>query len=284
MVAGGLAGLFPNMRLTGFHVLASFAFIPHFSPSDGGLWPVLVQGWTLNYEMFFYALFAMLLPLTPRNRLAAMACLFIGLVGLGLLVPPESAALKTYTSPLLLEFLIGLFIGRLWLSGKIPSARTGWMLIAIAGGGFAFVGATYIGFNAYVLGTLAGILLLGVLALEKDGRVRRFASAAYLGDASYSIYLWHTMAISVAVKLAAATSLPPPLALSLAIASGTAIGLACHQFLEKPITAFLKTRSRTSSASRSTPSARAASTAAKAAPSAAPVTPRRPSAAYPPRN
>jgi exopolysaccharide production protein ExoZ len=244
MVAGGLAGLFPNMRLTFFHVLGSFAFIPHYSPSDGGLWPVLVQGWTLNYEMFFYVLFAALLSLSGARRLVAMTCLFVGLVGLGLLFEPESAALKTYTSPLLLEFLIGAFIGRLWLAGKVPSARTGWILLAVAVAGFAFVGATYIGFNAYVLGPLAGVLLVGVLALEKAGFVRHFCPAAYFGDASYSIYLWHTLAISVVVKLATLLALPSLATISLAIASGIAIGLAGHAFLEKPVTAFFKSGRR----------------------------------------
>src|SRR5690606_7660569 len=50
MVAGGLAGLFPNLRVTAWHVFASLAFIPSRSPSNGEVWPVLVQGWTLNYE------------------------------------------------------------------------------------------------------------------------------------------------------------------------------------------------------------------------------------------
>jgi exopolysaccharide production protein ExoZ len=242
MVAGGLAGLFPNMRLTAFHVLASFAFIPHQSPSDGGLWPVLVQGWTLNYEMFFYVLFAALLSLSSGRRLAAMLLLFAGLVGLGLIFEPQNAVLKTYTSPLLLEFLIGSFIGRLWLAGRVPSPKVGWLLIGIAAAGFAFVWTTYIGFNAYVLGPLAGMLLMGVLALEKGGIVRRIGSAAYLGDASYSIYLWHTMAISVVAKFAVLAGLPTPVAVSLAIGSGVAIGLACHECLEKPVTAFLKVR------------------------------------------
>jgi exopolysaccharide production protein ExoZ len=247
MVAGGLAGLFPNMRLTVFHVFASFAFVPHFSPSDGGLWPVLVQGWTLNYEMFFYVLFALLLPLASNRRFAALAAVLAGLALLGLLLRPEGAALQTYTSPLLVEFLIGAGIGRLWLADRLPPPVVGAALIAAALAGFAFVGATYAGFNPYVLGPLAGVLLIGVLALEKAGRIRRLGAAAYLGDASYSIYLWHTMAVSVTVKLADVLALPVPAAVCLAIGSGIAIGLACHAFMEKPMTAFLKARRHSAS-------------------------------------
>jgi exopolysaccharide production protein ExoZ len=50
------------------------------------------------------------------------------------------------------------------------------------------------------------------------------------------------MAISVVVKFAVLTGLPTPVAISLAIGSGVASGLACHECLEKPVTAFLKTR------------------------------------------
>ncbi len=242
MVAGGLAGLFPNMRLTGFHVFGSFAFIPHRSPSDGGLWPVLVQGWTLNYEMFFYLLFAAMLPLAAAARFRALAVALAGLVCLGLIFAPQGAALRTYTSPLLVEFLIGAAIGRLWLAGRMPTAAAGWMLIAFSVAGLAVVGTTYAGFNAFVLGPLAGMLLVGVLSLEKAGLVRRFGPATYLGDASYSIYLWHTMAISVLAGFSALLALPVSATVCLAIGSSLALGLACHEFIERPVAAFFKSR------------------------------------------
>ncbi|MBK9440000.1 MAG: hypothetical protein IPN53_01320 [Comamonadaceae bacterium] len=36
--------------------MQSLLFIPHYSASFPGLvWPLLVPGWTLNYEMCFYA-------------------------------------------------------------------------------------------------------------------------------------------------------------------------------------------------------------------------------------
>ncbi|PWJ82397.1 exopolysaccharide production protein ExoZ [Pseudaminobacter salicylatoxidans] len=242
MVAGGLAGLFPNMRLTAFHVFGSLAFLPHRSPSDGQIWPVLVQGWTLNYELFFYVLFAFVLTLAAGRRLLVLACLFAGLIAAGLLLQPQDAVLMTYTSPLLLEFLLGCCIGKLWLEGRIPTAMTGMALIVAAVVGFAFVGVTYSGFNTFILGPLAGALLIGVLALEKSGLMPRVASAGYLGDASYSIYLWHTMAISVVAKLGAVLSWPPSITFGMAVVCGTAVGLAAYELLEKPIAAFFKSR------------------------------------------
>ena len=43
-------------------LLKSLLFIPAYSP-NGHLWPTLLLGWTLNYEMFFYLLFAVFLCL-----------------------------------------------------------------------------------------------------------------------------------------------------------------------------------------------------------------------------
>lgn len=91
------------MKLTAFHVFGSFTFIPHVSPSDGGTWPVLVQGWTLNYEMFFYVLFAAVLFLPAARRFLALVLLFGVLVGFGLVVQPDGAVLRTYTSPLMAD-------------------------------------------------------------------------------------------------------------------------------------------------------------------------------------
>lgn len=244
MVAGALAGLFPNLRLTAWSVLSSLAFIPSRSPSTGDIWPVLVQGWTLNYEMFFYALFAAILFMPARLRLAAMAAVFLALVATGRLLDPTTPVLKTWTDPQLLEFLVGMVIGRAWLKNAIPSPATGIALIAVATAGFGFVGVTHVGFTPFVLGPLAAILVLGVLTFEKCAAVTYLPLPSYLGDASYSIYLWHTMAISVTAKAALVLALPAPLGFVAAVVAGTMLGVAAHETLEKPIAALLKNRWR----------------------------------------
>lgn len=243
MVAGALVGLFPNLRLTLGHVLGSLFFIPHRSPSNGEVWPVLVQGWTLNYEMFFYLIFAFALALPPKARLAALAGVFVPLAAAGLLLDSRNPFFLTYTDPIILEFLIGALIGKFWLDGKVPGPRAGLGLVALALLGFAFVGLTYIGFGPLVFGPLAAALVTGMLALEKGGALRHIRPITYLGDASYSIYLWHTMAISVVAKLAGLLSLPSPVALAVAIISGTAIGIASHELLEKPLVAIFRRKS-----------------------------------------
>lgn len=244
MVAGALVGLFPNLRLTVGYVLASLLFVPARSPGDGQIWPVLVQGWTLNYEMFFYLVFAATLLLAPRARLAALAAIFLPLVAAGLLIRSSNPLWLTYTNPIILEFLIGALIGKFWLEGRVPGPWAGVSLIVLALIGFAFVGVTYLGFGPFAFGPLAAALVIGTLALERSGVVGHWRPLAYVGDASYSIYLWHTLAISVTVKVAGLAGLPFGPAFVIAVVAGTAIGVVMHQLLEAPIQAAFRANAR----------------------------------------
>ena len=54
------------------NLIRSMLFIPH-ARANGIVLPVLGLGWTLNYEMFFYAIFAICLLAFPP-RLAAIVC------------------------------------------------------------------------------------------------------------------------------------------------------------------------------------------------------------------
>jgi exopolysaccharide production protein ExoZ len=237
MVLGGMVGAFPNLTLTASHVLGSFFFIPHHSPDGGEIWPVLVQGWTLNYEMFFYAVFALTLAIREDARFSFLSGGFLLLVGAGSAFRFENPVLATYTNPALLEFVLGVVIGKLWLAGKMPSAGVGVALIAIAVCGFTFVGTTYSGFNPFVLGPLAGLLLIGMLALEKAKLMPQSKWATYVGDGSYVIYLWHTFAISVTAKIASLLQISTPAAILISSAAGISFGIFMFRLAQSELPA-----------------------------------------------
>src|SRR5579871_1253566 len=53
------------------HLVASLFFWPMRNPGDAGtISPILKLGWTLNYEMFFYLIFASVIHLPPGKRTA----------------------------------------------------------------------------------------------------------------------------------------------------------------------------------------------------------------------
>jgi exopolysaccharide production protein ExoZ len=235
MVAGALAGLFPNLQLSAGHLAGSLFFIPVRSPSNGEIWPVLVQGWTLNFEMFFYVLFAGALFLPRQWRLLFLTVVFGLFFVAGLILDPASAALDTYTRPIILEFLGGVFIAELWLRRWIAGTSLGLACVGAALCGFAAIFLMGAEFDEFVCGPLAMALVFGMVSLETGGSIGRVPALTYLGDASYSIYLWHTLAISVAVKAADIAGFSADSALLLGIFGGTAVGIAAYEFVEKPL-------------------------------------------------
>ncbi|PZM10590.1 acyltransferase family protein [Rhizobium tubonense] len=243
MIAGALTGLFPNMKLTFEHLLGSFFLIPVRSPSNGEIWPVLVQGWTLNFEMFFYAIFAIGLLFARRIQLVFLVCVFAAFALFGWLFHPQSAILATYTRPIILEFVAGTVLGELWLKGRVPRAVVGLVLVTVAACGFAAIQILQLDFNEFICGPLAVALILGILSLERHGAMPHIPVLAYLGNGSYSIYLWHTLAISVVAKAAQSMALPPLVAVTLSAILGALLGIAAYEVIEKPIRSLLKSLS-----------------------------------------
>ncbi len=242
MIAGAVAGLFPNLKLEFAHIVGSLLFVPVASPSTGDLWPVLVQGWTLNYEIFFYAVFALVLFLKPGIRLTALAAIFGLLVAAGLLLQPANPLAGFYTAPVILEFVAGAALAKLWKADRLPSPAIGALLILLSITGFAAIQLLHLEFDAWSCGPLAFALVMGALSVEAAGRLPVSRTLTYLGDSSYSIYLWHTFAVSVIVKLGLMLSLAPSLTMIIAIGLGTAAGIAGYELLEKPVQRLLKGR------------------------------------------
>lgn len=241
MVLGAAAGLFPNLQLSLGHVLGSYLFIPVASPSTGEFWPVLVQGWTLNYELFFYLAFAMVLFLPPRWRLAALAGTLGAVVLLGSTMQSGDPGIAAfYTRPLILEFAAGAVLAKLWKHGALPPPLAGGILMAASIAGFVAIHALGLPFDERLCGPLAVMLVLGMLAVEAGGTLPRLPVGAYIGNASYSIYLWHTLAISVVTKAGVMLSLPPVLTAAIGIVGGVLLGCTAYELVEKPLQAVLK--------------------------------------------
>src|SRR3954447_23554640 len=134
------------------HILKSLAFI---SFTDGEP-PVIAVGWSLEYEMYFYLAAALLMALT-REVWRNIVTMFSALAIIGQL-PGVGAALGNYaffTDPMILEFVLGVIAGHLFVHRRI-----GWPMLAATAGAFA---AVLIGdpFNRAIV---AGIPACGLVA------------------------------------------------------------------------------------------------------------------------
>lgn len=229
------------VHLEAAHILKSYLFIPATHPTLGMILPVYALGWTLNYEMFFYLLFGVCLFVRwPRLRFALLATTFLLLVACGLMFQPSDPIARTYTDPLLLEFLAGVMLAILSPALMRCGAPAGFVLIAAAILWVAVVyGYGFVPERIVAHGIPAVTAIAGVLMIEPAARARPSRLWLMLGDASYSIYLAHPFAqrvLLIAVnRTIGITVLAPMLYVPIALIAGIVGGVVCHLLIERPL-------------------------------------------------
>lgn len=233
------------------HLVQSMLFIPY---SSGGpfMRPVLGVGWTLNYEMFFYVLFASALFL--RRGLAVLCGTIAALLVLGQVMNPvwsfrdHDTAIGMWTDPLLLLFLLG--IGLAVLRDALPGLRAKRPFICIAVG-IALVlvmQESFVAEGSYPPVWRLVVLLSGAaiasFAILSPGNLKVPRWLVLFGDASYSLYLVHPLLFGVVARLGgdALVAVSPAAALLLFFSISSAAGLALHLFVERPVTRWLSRR------------------------------------------
>jgi exopolysaccharide production protein ExoZ len=239
LVAGALVfpQRFPDVEPRTDHVLLSLAFIQHMNPV-GQPFPVLTPGWTLNYEAVFYLVFASCLVLPARRRIAALTMALALLSLAGFAWPPGYVMLL---NPMFLQFLAGVWLARLAQEGLLPERAVGWLLLALGLGLFLLLWLSAIDpdlWRPMIWGVPATLVVAGAVSIEADGGWPRRGWMETLGDASYSLYLTHTLTIGALAMTIGAWN--PPVFLPLAMLVGTAGGLACFQWIEKPLLSLLR--------------------------------------------
>ncbi len=239
-------GLFRNLQPTPSHVVLSLLFVPHADPS-GLVAPLVEPGWTLNFEIFFYLVFAASL-LAPRARqLSVLTASLILLVGLGVVLRPASPVLSTYSSPLLLEFLAGVWIGWLWKRGGLSPSPLASAAMLVAGIGlialWQALDVDIAPWRVLAWGAPSILIVCGALGLERSGRLAQWRPARFLGDASYSIYLTHGLVVAAMLKLIARFDAPPTLLVVVMTSLAClAAGGVCYVLFERPVTSMLHQR------------------------------------------
>lgn len=223
----------------------SLLFVPHQAAGGPYGWPVFPLGWTLQYEMFFYALFAAALFLPRRAGTALLAATLLTLAAAsssGLLGRDNPAAYLGH--PVLLFFLAGMAIGlarrRLGGARRLGFGPALAFAGAVLGAGVAaafLLGPGHVA--AWLLAGAAPVLAAAACALSGQGgslsMPRR--AARLLGDATYSIYLGHALIVFPLGAIAARSAIPVPLPLflALAVALSAAAGIATYRLVERPL-------------------------------------------------
>lgn len=238
------------------HLLASLFFIARPSPVDSAMYlPIYTPGWTINFEMFFYAIFALcLLARREMIRAAALTGALGGLALMGLAFSP-GGLLGWYSSPIILEFAAGVLIGAAYTSRvRVPAWAAGAALLLgiaalISSGVYPAIFAN----RALIWGIPAALIVFGALFLERHGKIKVIPALGFFGDASYSLYLSHLFAVGAVAVVWQKFDLWPGAAgalgfMGLAIAASLALAALTYIHIEKPLLALSrlgwKTRKR----------------------------------------
>jgi peptidoglycan/LPS O-acetylase OafA/YrhL len=236
-----------NCILTPWRIAASYLFIPARN-GKGELYPIVVVGWTLSYEMFFYLLFAVALALD----ISPLAFLTPCLTAVAFLGATRTAAWPDFTaviSPLVIEFLFGIILAHFALRRKLPGALWGALLLV---GGFIallLIPEASSPWGVVNWGGPSAAMVLGAISLEPKLGHRLPKWLLEAGDASYALYLSHTFVLPYIGNILARLHVTGAPALVGSIVGGLAIslpaGVFVHRHVEKPLMNRFKKRRET---------------------------------------
>jgi exopolysaccharide production protein ExoZ len=176
-------------------IMASLLFWP-IMRSDGAIQPVYSLGWTLNFEMMFYVLFAMAL-LLRQGAMVTVGLVAAGLAGLVALVGSGLATALPFGfwgQPIVLEFVAGMVIGLWRLKGWRLGGTLRWALV-LAGIAILVLGRQLpqTGWTSTAVFGGVAFLLVAAAALGKGITAPSMLVRYYvaIGNASYALYLTH---------------------------------------------------------------------------------------------
>jgi exopolysaccharide production protein ExoZ len=212
------------------HLLRSLFFVPSET------FPTLGVGWTLNFEMYFYVLFAAALLINQRFApLIAAAIVYAVFKANALDV--DNFLIKFYSHAYIHYFLHGIALFYVWTFTKnyVPKWPTIIVCVATVVGiyGSQFVPPQQATYN-YGATYFPVMLVAAALFAASAGADITWRPLGLLGDASYAIYLVHTIFMEM-IRRATPPWKEHVIVMLAVVTAATLVGIAVHLWIEKPI-------------------------------------------------
>jgi exopolysaccharide production protein ExoZ len=232
-----------RVNFTDWVLLKDALFIPHWNQAfTNEIWPTLVPGWSLNYEMFFYFLFGLSLLFWQSSVKILCASIF-ALCALRLAFESDSAVFLFYTAPVMLHFIAGVLLYYVVEILRQRPARLlpRWAICLLFIAGFAGLGISPAWAGPFWLLFPSALIVVSAIFLF-DGI--SLPVLRLLGDASYSIYLFHLLIFTFAHQaiawsgLAAVGKWEILANFAIYMIAAAAAGVAIHLAVEKPLTQY----------------------------------------------
>ena len=224
-------------------ILASFLLLPQQQL------PLLMVGWTLVHELYFYIVIAGMLLVVRRSRFGVALALWATLPILNLWLNAGHHSLwRLIAHPLTLEFIAGGFVARFYRRGwrfthhNAIGALTAVLALVAGYGVFQnLYGRLEPGDweRVFLFGGPAVLMVHSLMALERDNRRHLPRWLVAVGNASYSIYLSHILVLSAVGRFWVAMGWHThggnaPMLICM-LAATLAFGLLSFHYIEKPL-------------------------------------------------
>ena len=249
-------------------VVTSFFFIPWDTQGTGVPRPIYDLGWTLNYEMFFYTVFALCIWLRREVAVALVSLCLSALVLFGLMFPQHNPQLFFWAQPIVLEFVFGMGLALLVRHAFTLPALIRYALIALGAAAFFHdflntvaqprLWLTPNDFLRVVGWGIPAAMIVGGCVLKKSERLGNnvfVGSGKLLGDASYALYLCHPIVMSAFAMVWFASGIdakaPAYLGVAVSIVLAIVASILVYRWFELPLTRFLQRRMRDGAEKRS---------------------------------
>lgn len=242
--------LTPSSSTTPLHTIASYLFLP-WPDAKGRLGPILGLGWTLLYEMMFYAIFAVMAGFRMWRAIWSTLLVFAALLALRIVFGQTLPFYLDYWSnPIILEFMAGALIGGLFIQ---YDNRFDWRIgLALISAAFAwYIAMEQIGMLAMqeriVRLGVPSALIVFALTFCTSGVPENLKWPKWLielGDSSYSLYLSHFFTVGAALAILQALDvlplLPPPVWVAILLCLCIVAGMISYRLIEKPALAIAR--------------------------------------------
>jgi exopolysaccharide production protein ExoZ len=206
----------------------------------GSLPTILLVAWTLFHEIMFYILFGFVI--LSRKVGYSLLALWFAASTLVAIHPVQNAFVMEYLSPLHLLFAFGMLLS-VFIKRKIRLEPGAPLTLGLGLLVYAVLWTARHGLPDTACSLLAGmasfLILLDLITLEGQGRLRIPIWMSFLGEASYSIYLMHFPILSVTARICFSVSQRTFIPLSVWFIAQcvlvTAAGIAFHLTIERPL-------------------------------------------------
>ncbi len=186
-------------------LFSSFFLLPNRQP------PLVMVVWSLIHELWFYAVFAVLLKFNEKRLLSSLLVwgMIVATANAFATIANLSAGVRIVLHPYTFEFIIGALVAIFVASEcsrKVSSRMSLMVVIVLFLVGLPLVYVFDILKEAgimrvSIIGTLYGLLMLSLATLEREKKfiVPRFLQS--IGDISYTVYLSHVLILSALGRL-----------------------------------------------------------------------------------